>query len=130
MTEILQILILEKNIIILIIIQSLPDYTYTDHDGFGMVGLQTNRRLVSVSSDPLSPGIAPGTRFRTTVISEAREANLFECDTVLTHLNENAPSTHPRIELADMVPTFSTSVEPAVNLNNSIRGYSPRCILI
>jgi hypothetical protein len=34
------------------------------------------------------------------------------------------------IELADMVPTFSTSVEPAVNLNNSIRGYSPRCILI
>ena len=37
--------------------------------------------------------------------------------TVLTHLNENAPSTHPRIELADMVPTFSTSVEPAVNLD-------------
>ena len=28
-------------------------------------------------------------------------------NTVLTHLNENAPSTHPRIELADMVPTFS-----------------------
>ena len=36
--------------------------------------------------------------------------------------------THPRIELVD-IATFSTSVEPAVNLNDSIRGYPRRCIL-
>jgi len=29
--------------------------------------------------------------------------------TVLTHLNENAPSTHLRIELADMVPFSGAS---------------------
>ena len=39
---------------------------------------------------------------------------------ICTYWTENV--THPRIEL-DMVPTFSTSVEPAVNLNDSIRGY-------